>query len=157
MSATERDDPPSAATPRPFIVVISGATATGKTALAVRVASALGGELVGADSVQVYRGLNVGSGKPTAGELGGVRHHLLDVIEPGDPIDAARFGALADRAIDDIAERGLVPIVVGGTGLWIRALVHGLAPAPKVDPALRARASSTKPARSARPRFTSAS
>lgn len=124
---------------RPRLVVVSGATATGKTALAVRLARALGGELVGADSVQVYRGLDVGSGKPTPSELGGVPHHLLDVVEPGEDIDAARYAALADAAIEGIAARGHVPIVVGGTGLWIRALVSGLAPAPPVDPALRAR------------------
>lgn len=124
---------------RPFVVVISGATATGKTELAVRVARALGGELVGADSVQVYRTLDIGSGKPRPEELHGVRHHLLDVIDPGDAIDAARFASLADAAIADILSRGRLPIVVGGTGLWIRALVQGLAPTPAVDGALRAR------------------
>lgn len=134
--------PSSAATfggARPFVVVIAGATATGKTALAVRLARALDGELVGADSVQVYRGLDIGSGKPLPAELGGVPHHLLDVASPGDEIDAARFAALADRAIEQIAARGRLSIVVGGTGLWIRALVSGLVPTPPVDPALRAR------------------
>lgn len=121
------------------LLVVSGATATGKTALALELARALDGELVGADSVQVYRGLDVGSGKPTSVELGGVRHHLLDVVSPGEDIDAARFATLADAAIADVRSRGRTPIVVGGSGLWIRALVTGLAPTPPIDPALRAR------------------
>src|SRR5690606_4636831 len=96
-------------------------------------------ELVGADSVQVYRGFDIGSAKPTPAELGEVRHHLIDVIDPDEEIDAARYAALADAAIADIAARGKLPIVVGGTGLWIRALLRGLVELPEVDPALRAR------------------
>lgn len=121
------------------IVVIGGVTAAGKTAAAIELARRENGELVGADSVQVYRGFDIGSAKPTAEELAGVRHHLIDVIDPDEEIDAARYAELADEAIADIAARGKLPIVVGGTGLWIRALVRGLAPLPKVDPALRAR------------------
>lgn len=121
------------------IVVIGGVTAAGKTAAAIALARREGGELVGADSVQVYRGFDIGSAKPTAEELGDVPHHLIDVIDPDEEIDAARYAKLADEAIADIASRGKLPIVVGGTGLWIRALVRGLAPLPEVDPSLRAR------------------
>ncbi|MBX7194399.1 MAG: tRNA (adenosine(37)-N6)-dimethylallyltransferase MiaA [Sandaracinaceae bacterium] len=120
------------------MVVIAGTTASGKTELALQLARALDGELVGADSVQVYRGFDVGSAKPTPDELGGVRHHLIDVIDPDEAIDAARFAALADRAIAEIVARGKRAIVVGGTGLWLRALVRGLVVLPTPDPEVRA-------------------
>jgi tRNA dimethylallyltransferase len=123
---------------RPPIVAVVGPTATGKTALALWLARALGGELVGADSVQVYRGFDIGSAKPTEDELQGVAHHLIDCAEPDAPLDAAQYAALADRAIESIAGRGGLPIVVGGTGLWLRALWRGLVRLPAVDPALRA-------------------
>lgn len=123
---------------RPAIVVIGGTTGSGKTELALALARRFAGELVGADSVQVYRGFDIGSAKPDADELGGVPHHLIDVIDPDDAIDAARFAALADEAIAAIAARGRLPIVVGGTGLWLRALVRGLVALPPPDPALRA-------------------
>lgn len=121
------------------LLVIAGPTASGKTALAVALARRLGGEIVNADSQQVYRGLDVGTAKPTAGERALARHHLLDVIEPGEGMDAARFAALADAAIADIAARGRLPIVAGGSGLYLRALLHGVVAAPGRDPALRAR------------------
>jgi len=125
------------------IVVLCGPTAVGKTRVAVALCRRLGGEIVGADSVQVYRGFDIGSGKPTVDELLGVRHHLLDVVEPDESIDAARFAALADAAIDDVASRGKIPFVVGGTGLWLRALLRGLVALPPVDATLRARLSQT--------------
>jgi len=126
--------------PRPGtrIVVIAGVTAASKTATALALARARDGELIGADSVQVYRGFDVGSAKPTAAELGGVRHHLIDAIDPDESIDAGRYQALADAAIADVASRGKLPIVVGGTGLWLRTLVRGLIELPPPDPALRA-------------------
>ena len=124
---------------RPPIVVIAGPTASGKTACGVALAEALGGEIVGADSVQVYRGFDIGSAKPTPPELRGVPHHLLDVVDPDEPIDAVRYASLADDAIARVAARGALPIVVGGTGLWLRALVRGLVDVPPVDPELRAR------------------
>jgi tRNA dimethylallyltransferase len=120
------------------LLVIVGETASGKTRLAIDLARAHGGEIVGADSVQVYRGFDIGSGKPTAEELGGVRHHLLDVAEPDEDFDAARFVELADAAIADIRARGRIPIVCGGTFLWVRALLHGLASAPRAPKELRA-------------------
>lgn len=120
------------------LLVIAGVTGAGKTRAAIELARRYDAELIGADSVQVYRGFDLGSAKPTAEELGEVRHHLLDVADPDEAIDAARYAALADAAIADVARRGRRAIVVGGTGLWIRALVRGLVPLPKPDPAMRA-------------------
>jgi tRNA dimethylallyltransferase len=119
--------------------VVVGPTASGKTALAVELCEAHDGEIVSADSVQVYRHFDLGAGKPSPEELGRARHHLIDVIEPTEPMDAARFAELAEVAIADIRSRGKRPIVCGGTFLWVRALIHGLMPAPPADPALRAR------------------
>ena len=121
------------------VIALVGATGVGKTRVAIELCQRLGGEIVGADSVQVYRGFDIGSGKPSTDELAGVPHHLIDVVEPDASIDAARYAELADAAIADIASRGKVPIVVGGTGLWLRALLRGLVEAPPVDAALRAR------------------
>ncbi len=121
------------------LAVIAGPTASGKTGLAVALAARVGGEIVNADSQQVYRGLDVGTAKPTPAERAAIPHHLVDVAEPGEGMDAARFVALADRAIAGIAARGRVPIVAGGTGLYLRALLHGVVAAPGRDPALRAR------------------
>jgi tRNA dimethylallyltransferase len=121
------------------VLVIAGPTGSGKTALAVELARRLGGEVVGADSQQLVRTLDVGTAKPTPAERAAVPHHLLDVVEPGDALDAARYLALADEAIAGIAGRGALPVVAGGTGLYLRALLHGVVPAPGRDPALRAR------------------
>ena len=121
------------------LLVLSGPTGVGKTAAAVQLCQRLGGEIVGADSVQVYRGFDIGSSKPGAEELAGVTHHMIDVADPCDDFDAAAFAAMADQAIADVAARGRVPVVVGGTGLWIRALTRGLVELPPVDRALRQR------------------
>ena len=121
------------------LLAIAGPTASGKTTLAIALARRLDGEIVNADSQQVYRGLEVGTAKPTAAERAAVPHHLLDVAEPGEGMDAARWVALADAAVADVAARGRLPIVAGGTGLYLRALLHGVVEAPGRDPALRAR------------------
>lgn len=126
-------------TPGTPIVVLGGPTASGKTRLALDLAERLGAEIVGADSVQIVREFDLGSSKPTAEERDRVPHHAIDALGPLDPIDAGTFAAIADRAIDAITARGRRAIVVGGTGLWIRALVRGLMDLPPVDPALRAR------------------
>lgn len=123
------------------IVIVCGPTATGKTALAVALAKEFGGEVVNADSTQVYRGMDLGTAKPTLEERGGVPHHLFDVATPDRPLSAADWARLADEAIEGIASRGKVPIVAGGTGFYLRALVDGLFEAPPVDPAVRARLS----------------
>jgi len=120
------------------IVIVTGPTASGKTALAIALARRLGGEIVNADSQQVYRGLDVGTVKPTPEERAAAPHHLLDVAAPGEGMDAARWQALADAAIEGIAARGRFPIVAGGTGLYLRALLRGVADAPGRDPELRA-------------------
>ncbi len=125
--------------PAPTVLVLAGPTASGKTGAAVELALRLGGELVGADSVQVYRGFDIGSAKPTAAELRGVPHHLIDAADADAPLDAMAYAHLADAAIADIHARGRLAIVVGGTGLWLRALVRGLVAVPPVDHALRAR------------------
>src|SRR6187549_256272 len=122
----------------PLLVVV-GPTASGKTSLAIELCEKYDGEIVSADSVQVYRHFEIGTGKPTPEERARARHHLIDVIEPTEPMDAARFAELAELAIADIRARGKRPIVCGGTFLWVRALIHGLVPAPPADPKLRAR------------------
>ena len=119
------------------LLVIAGPTATGKTAAGIALAQRFDGELIGADSVQVYRGFDIGSAKPTADELGPITHHLIDVINPDQDIDAADYARRADEAISGARARGRLPIVVGGTGLWIRALLRGLVDLPPVDPAIR--------------------
>jgi tRNA dimethylallyltransferase len=123
---------------RPPLLVLVGPTAVGKTAVAVRLAGLTAIEVVSADSRQVYRGLDIGTGKPTPDERAAVVHHLLDVVEPGERYHAARFRSDARAAIADIHARGRLPVVVGGTGLYVRALLKGLTPAPPADPALRA-------------------
>jgi tRNA dimethylallyltransferase len=125
------------ATEAPALVLLAGPTAAGKTALSLELAGRFGAEIVGADSVQVYRGLDIGSAKPTPAERARAPHHLLDVADPAEGFSAARYAELADAAIADIAGRGRRALVVGGTGLYIKALLWGLAPAPPVDQALR--------------------
>ena len=121
------------------LLVVVGPTASGKTELAIRLAESWGGEIIGADSVQIYRGFDVGSGKPSAEERARAPHHLVDVIAPDEPFDAQAWADRADQAIADIRGRDRVPIVCGGTFFWVRALVLGLAALPVADPELRAR------------------
>jgi len=122
----------------PRVVCLVGPTASGKTALALDLAEALGAEIVSADSRQVYRSLDVGTAKPTAAERERIPHHCLDLVDPEDAFDVARFQAAAAAALADIAARGRAALVVGGTGLWVRVLLHGLCPAPPRVPAVRA-------------------
>jgi tRNA dimethylallyltransferase len=121
----------------PLIAVV-GPTASGKTALAVHLAEQCQGEIVSADSVQIYRHFDLGSGKPSPDELRRARHHLVDALDPLEPMDAALFAARAEACLADIRARGGTPIVCGGTYLWVRALVRGLAPTPPGDVHLRA-------------------
>jgi tRNA dimethylallyltransferase len=121
------------------LLAIVGPTGSGKTALAVALAEKLGGEILGADSVQIYRGFDIGSGKPTALERARAPHHLVGVLEPLEHVDAATWARLADRAIADVRARGRVPIVCGGTFLWVKALLFGLAQAPAADAVVRER------------------
>jgi tRNA dimethylallyltransferase len=121
----------------PPLLAIVGPTGVGKTAVAVQLAASLPLEAVNADSRQVYRGMDIGTGKPTAEEQALLRHHLIDVVDPDERYHVARFRAEALGAITEIRQRGHLPLVVGGTGLYVRALVKGLLPAPPADPALR--------------------
>jgi len=122
---------------KPPLLVIAGPTGVGKTAAAVALARRMPLEVISADSRQVYRGMDLATGKPTADERAAVRHHLIDVVEPDDRYHAARFRAEAERAIAGVRQRGRLPVIVGGTGLYIRALLRGLDPAPPADPEFR--------------------
>ncbi|HLE44356.1 MAG TPA: tRNA (adenosine(37)-N6)-dimethylallyltransferase MiaA [Methylomirabilota bacterium] len=121
------------------LVAIVGPTGAGKTALAVALARAWPIEAVSVDSRQVYRRMDIGTGKPTPDERRLLRHHLLDLVEPDEPYDAARFARDAAAAIADIHARGPRPVLVGGTGLYLKALLHGLSPLPPADLELRRR------------------
>jgi tRNA dimethylallyltransferase len=129
---------PPAAPVRQRIVCLVGPTASGKSDLALELAAELGAEIVSADSRQVYRGLDVGTAKPSASERARVPHHLLDLVEPRETFDAARFRNAAAMALAAIEGRGRPALVVGGTGLYVRVLLRGLCPAPPRVPRLRA-------------------
>ena len=120
-------------------VAVLGPTASGKSALGMALAERTGGEIVACDSQQVYVGMDIGTAKPTADERRRVPHHALDLARPDEPFHAARWAAVARAAITDIVGRGRLPIVVGGTGLYYRALVTGLFEAPPPDEEIRAR------------------
>ncbi len=122
---------------RAKIVVICGPTGVGKTETAIDVCEATGGGIVGADSMQIYRHMDIGTAKPTTQEQARVRHDLIDVVDPDADFDAARYQRLADRAIRGLLTAGRLPVVVGGTGLYIRALLHGIFPEGCGDPAVR--------------------
>lgn len=121
------------------LLAVVGPTASGKTDLAIAVAERVSGEIISADSVQIYRYFDLGSGKPTPLERARAHHHLIDTLDPLVTIDAAAYADLADAAIADVRSRGKVPILCGGTYFWVRALVFGLAPAPPADETVRAR------------------
>ncbi|MBP8802908.1 MAG: tRNA (adenosine(37)-N6)-dimethylallyltransferase MiaA [Pseudoxanthomonas sp.] len=123
---------------RPPAIAVMGPTASGKTAFAIELARRHGGEIVSVDSALVYRGLDIGAAKPDAAERAGVPHHLLDMRQPWQPYSAAEFAVDARAAIEGILARGKLPVLAGGTGLYFRALLEGLAPMPDADPALRA-------------------
>jgi tRNA dimethylallyltransferase len=120
------------------VLCVIGPTAVGKTDVAVEICRRHNAEIVGVDASQIYRGMNIGTGKATAAELGEVRHHLIDVADPDDPWDAMRYVRAADAAIADIRSRGRNVVLCGGTGLWLRALLHGLCPAPPLADEIRA-------------------
>jgi tRNA dimethylallyltransferase len=120
------------------LLVIMGPTASGKSALALALAERVGGEIISADSMQVYRGLDIGAAKPTPEERARVPHHLVDVLDIGEPMDANRFMVMADAAIGEIRGRGRVPVVVGGSGLYLKTLLYGMNDLPPSDMALRA-------------------
>lgn len=124
---------------RPKVAVLVGPTAVGKTAVALKLAEALGAEIINADSLQLYRELDIGTAKPTQAERARVRHHLVDVVFPDEPYDAARYAREAREAIGDLQRRGVPPLVVGGTGFYIKALLYGLFPEEERVKAVRPR------------------
>ena len=109
----------------PKILVITGPTASGKTWLAVELAKKYNGEVVSADSMQIYRRMDIGTAKPTAGEMGGVPHHMIDVADPEEDFSVARYVDMASRCVDGVLSRGKLPILAGGTGLYIDSLLSG--------------------------------
>lgn len=123
---------------RPLVVIV-GPTASGKSALALRLAEEFSGEIVSCDSVAVYRGMEIGTAKPSLGDRNLVPHHLIDVASPDEAFTAGDYSRLAREALDGISARDRLPIIAGGTGLYLRALIDGLFPAPKIAPELRAR------------------
>lgn len=122
---------------RPKIVIILGATAVGKSAVALRLAEHVNGEIVNADSQQVYRHMDIGTGKPSKADRERVRHHLIDIVAPNEEFNAALFRRLATDSIGQIHARERNVIVCGGTGLYLRALTHGLFEGPGQDPNVR--------------------
>lgn len=121
------------------VALLLGPTATGKSALAIAAARELGAEIISVDSALVYRGLDIGTAKPTLAERAGVPHHLIDIRDPDRPYSAGEFRADALACIDAIHARGRLPLLVGGTLLYFRALEHGIADLPVADPVVRAR------------------
>src|SRR5258705_10765222 len=119
------------------VIAVVGPTAAGKSALSLRLAEALGGEVVNADSMQLYRGMDIGTAKLTVTEREGVPHHVLDIWDVTEPASVATYQGLARAAIDGIAARGRVPLLVGGSGLYVRAVLEAF-DFPGTDPGLRA-------------------
>lgn len=124
---------------------MAGPTGVGKSAFSVELAEHLGGEIVGADAFQIYSGLPILTAQPTAEITRRVPHHLIGVLDPGESCNAARFAAMARQSIGEIQSRGKIPILTGGTGLYIKALTHGLAELPPVEPELRKIISAMEP------------
>jgi tRNA dimethylallyltransferase len=122
---------------KPKLIIIAGPTASGKTSLAVEMAHAFNGEIINADSMQVYRYMDIGTAKPTISERRGVIHHLIDVVDPDDDFNASRYRELAIQAINKIIERKKTCFIVGGTGLYIKTLLGGLMECPAIDPDIR--------------------
>jgi tRNA dimethylallyltransferase len=131
---TKVKDPPLIPLP-----IVLGPTGSGKSELALQIASAVGGEIVNCDSLQVYRGFDIGTAKVPATERQGIPHHLIDVLEPAQLFTAGDYARLAEAVLREIAGRGRVPVLAGGTGFYLRALLDGLFPGPSRDDTLRAR------------------
>jgi tRNA dimethylallyltransferase len=138
---SNRQVPSANALPRPdpLVVILLGPTGSGKTALSLELAEHFGGEIVSCDSVAVYRGMDLGSAKPSAEARGRAPHHLIDVADPDQPMTAGAYSRAARAALTEITARGRLPIVTGGTGLYLRALTEGLFAGPQRDEDLRDR------------------
>ncbi len=130
------NEPEQAALP---VILLAGPTAAGKTALSLELAKRLSSEIVNADSMQVYRYMDIGTAKPTASERELIHHHLIDIADPDDPFDAARYSDLAIPVVKDLHVGGKIPLVVGGTGLYMKVLTRGICPGPPTDPDVKER------------------
>ena len=124
---------------KPKVIVICGPTGIGKTSVGIRLAEKLGGEIISADSMQVYRYMDIGTAKPTADEQNRVLHHMIDIVEPDEDFDAVRFADMARQKVMQLHQKGIMTFVVGGTGLYIKALLQGLFQSNPVDPQIRER------------------
>jgi tRNA dimethylallyltransferase len=113
-----------------YVIPVIGTTASGKSTLGVRLAKVLGGEVISLDSMQIYRGMDIGTGKLSKQEMEGIEHYMIDLVSPSKNFSAGEFASMADEKIDEIRERGNLPIVVGGTGLYLKALLQGLFKTP---------------------------
>lgn len=125
--------------PKPKVIVICGPTGIGKTSVGIDLAQTFGGEIISADSMQIYRYMDIGTAKPNAEELATVPHHMIDIIDPDEDFDAVQFSDRARPMILEIESRSRIPIVVGGTGFYIKSLLHGLFQSKAVDPKIRSR------------------
>jgi tRNA dimethylallyltransferase len=121
----------------PRIIIVCGPTGIGKTRTAIHLAQQFNGEIIGADSMQIYRHMDIGTAKPTPDERSRARHHMVDIIDPDTPYDAARYAQDAGEIVRALHDRGVVPVVVGGTGLYIKALLYGLFNSQPPDPDIR--------------------
>ena len=121
----------------PRVIVVCGPTGIGKTRTAIQLAQRFKGEIIGADSMQIYRWMNIGTAKPTPAEQTCVTHHMVDIVDPDTPYDAARYARDAGKVIRGLQDQGVLPIVAGGTGLYIKALIYGLFDSRPPDPDIR--------------------
>jgi tRNA dimethylallyltransferase len=124
---------------KPKVIVICGPTGVGKTAVGIQLAEKLDGEIISADSMQIYRYMDIGTAKPTADEQSRIPHHMIDIVDPDENFDAVRFAEMARDKVMQLHQRGVMPLVVGGTGLYIKALLQGLFQSNPVDPKTRER------------------
>ncbi len=115
------------------LIILTGPTAVGKSDLAVKLAGHIGGEIISADSMQVYRGMNIGTAKITPREMQGIPHHLIDVLDPGDAFDVTRFQQMTKTVMEEIYQRGNVPIIAGGTGFYIQSVLYDIAFTPNAE------------------------
>ena len=111
---------------KPKVIVICGPTASGKTSLSIQLAKQINGEIISSDSMQIYKEMNIGTAKPTIEEMDGIKHYLIDFVEPNQRYSVAEFKKDAEKAIDEIISKGKTPIIVGGTGLYVDSLIYGI-------------------------------
>ena len=111
---------------KPKVIVIAGPTASGKTSTSIKIAKELNGEIISADSMQVYKEMNIGTAKPSMEERDGVMHYLMDIVSPDELYNVTMYKKMAEEAIDEILAKGKVPVIVGGTGLYVSTLINGI-------------------------------